>query len=282
MTHTFSGQQLLDFQNGQKRRARLKLMGETIKNVDATDAYPHYYIYSKPGLGKTYMISKSLKESNHYVYHMSAAESMFIFGIHLAVLNHQVPNSQTIMVVLDDAENLLGTTENINIFKNMLDGAKLYKYSKKLDNVISTLSSEIQEAVAAHTKRNEVGFSVPTNRFCFVFTSNVKLPEYNDLNNKITTAKSNRTMHLIAIRDRVRPVEFDLTEGEIWGWIADTVLHENACQETSDEVIMEALQFTYENWDHLKTKSIRLIQQMCDEHKQHPQHYRTIWEMDYI
>jgi hypothetical protein len=278
----FTGQQQVDYQAGSKRRARLKFMGQTIKNVDATDTYPHYYIYSKPGLGKTHTITEALNDSKHYVYHMSAAESMFIFGIHLAVLNYNVPKSQTIMVVLDDAENLLGTTENINIFKNMLDGSRSYKYSKKLDSILSSMPDEIQEAVSAHTKSNEIGFTVPTSRFCFVFTSNIKLPEYADLNRRMSAAKTTRTMHLLAIRDRVRPVEFDLNEMEIWGWIADTVLTEKVCSETPEEVVLEALNFTYENWDSLKTKSIRLIQQMCDEYKQHPDNYKTIWEMDYI
>ena len=277
----FKDKQLEDFLKGQARRQRLVSLGETIRDTDVTDRYPHSYIYSKPGLGKTHTITKALEGSKHYVYHLSAAESMFIFGVHLAVLNYSVPKSKSIMVVLDDAENLLGTTENINIFKNMLDGSKKYKYSKRLDATIATFSDTIREAVEFHCKDGEVGFSVPTDRFCFVFTSNIKLPTYQDLEKKRSASQYNRVMHLLAIRDRVRPVDFDLTEEEMWGWIADTVISDNACPDTDPQVVKDALDFTYNNWSRLKTKSVRLIQQMCDEAKRHS-NYINIWEDDYV
>lgn len=284
ITHTTmftDKQQQHDFLMGQARRQRLVTLGQAIRQVDTTDKYPHFYIYSKPGLGKTHTITKALEGSKHEIYHLSAAESMFVFGVHLAVLNHNIPKNKTIMVVLDDAENLLGTTENINIFKNMLDGHKIYKYSKRMDSTVAGMSEGIQEAVRAHITDGEVGFSVPTNRFCFVFTSNIKLPNYNDLEKKLTPAKYNRTMHLLAIRDRVRPVDFDLEAGEMWGWIADTVLTENACEGSDPKVIKDALDFTYNNWPRLKTKSIRLIQQMVDEAKR-TDDYVSVWESDYI
>jgi hypothetical protein len=266
---------------GQEQRSRLSFVGNNIKVLNPNDRYPHYYIYSRPGLGKTHTIREALQGSTHKVYHLSAAESMFVFGIHLAVLNYATPKDQTILVVLDDAENLLSTTENINIFKGMLDGAdRCYKYSKKMDSTLASLSEQIVTAVQHHTKPNEVGFIVPTNRFSFVFTSNIQLPEYSHLDKIKNPSKVSRVMHLLAIRDRVKNVDFDLSDEEMWGWITDAA-HNGACVDYPDHIVQEATDFLWDNWSRLKTKSIRLVQQMCDEYTNDPVSYKTVWNLEY-
>jgi hypothetical protein len=272
-------EQLMWVQEGAKKRKSLSILGRQIAKVNPNDSYPHFYIYSKPGLGKTHTVKEALKDSNHEVYHLSAAESMWVFGINLCVLDHYTPKDKTIMVVLDDAENLLSSVDNINIFKNMLDGDRTYKYAKRMDNTLSQYSDEIQKAVQAHMSDTEVGFSVSTSRMSFVFTSNVKLPTYEDLAGK-KPSQSSRVMHLLALRDRVRPKDFELSEMEMWGWIADTVLQPGVV-DVPKQVVEEALDFTYNNWSVMKTKSIRLIQQMCDEWKNFPDDYQDIWEIDY-
>jgi hypothetical protein len=192
---------------------------------------------------------------------------MFVFGIHLAVLNYATPKDQTILVVLDDAENLLNTTENINIFKGMLDGAdRCYKYSKKMDSTLASLSEQIVTAVQHHTS--------------FVFTSNIKLPEYSELDTIKNPSRVSRVMHLLAIRDRVKNVDFDLSDEEMWGWITDAA-HNGACVDYPDHIVQEATDFLWDNWSRLKTKSIRLVQQMCDEYTNDPVNYKTVWNLEY-
>lgn len=271
----------ISLSQGREQRSRLQFVGNNIRTLNPSDKYPHYYIYSKPGLGKTHTIRESLNGSKHEVYHMSAAESMFVFGLHLATLNYYTPQDKTIVVVLDDAENLLGTTENINIFKGMLDGPeRRYKYSKKMDSTLSSLSESIVTAVEHHTVPNEVGFVVPTSRFSFVFTSNIKLPDYSDIEKITNPSRVSRVMHLLAIRDRVKNVDFDLTDEQMWGWITDAC-KTNACSQYPQQVVEEATDFLWDNWSRLKTKSIRLVQQMCDEYVNDPDNYKTIWSLEY-
>ena len=266
---------------GREQRMRLRFVGNNIRNINPSDRYPHYYIYSKPGLGKTHTVREALQGSDHEVYHLSAAESMFIFGIHLSVLNHTVPQDKTIVVVLDDAENLLNSTENINIFKGMLDGVdRHYKYSKKLDSALGQMSNRIQECVMAHTSPDQVGFIVPTTRFSFVFTSNIKLPDYSDIESVKNPSRVSRLMHLLAIRDRVKPVDFDLTDEQMWGWITDASTT-SLTSEYPKEIVEEACDFLWDNWSRLKTKSIRLVHQMCDEYVNDPVNYKDIWSLDY-
>lgn len=274
-----TSEQIHYLERGAQKRLSLLHLGRQVAKVNPLDKYPHFYIYSKPGLGKTHTIKKALEKSSHKVYHLSAAESMWVFGINLCVLDYYTPKDQTIMIVLDDAENLLNSVDNINIFKNMLDGERVYKYAKRMDNNLAQYSQEIQTAVQAHMSDTEVGFSVSTQRMSFVFTSNVKLPTYDDLGNK-KPSQNSRVMHLLALRDRVRPKDFDMEEMEMWGWIADTCLNESV-SDAPIHVVHEALDFAYQNWNRLKTKSIRLIQQMCDEYVNDPESYKITWELDY-
>lgn len=87
-------------------------------------------------------------------------------------------------------------------------------------------------------------------------------------------------MHLLAIRDRVKPVDFDLTDEQMWGWITD-VCTTSLTSEYPKQIVEEACDFLWDNWPRLKTKSIRLVHQMCDEYINDPVNYKDIWSLDY-
>jgi hypothetical protein len=67
-----------------------------------------------------------------------------------------------------------------------------------------------------------------------------------------------------------------------WGWIADVALNTNCIPLVPQNVIEQACTFMFNNWDGLKTKSIRTIKMMCDDYKNSPDNYLFIWEMEYI
>ena len=72
---------------GKAQRKRLVHVVRKAVKSSPTAAYPHTYIYSPPGLGKTYTVNESLKEAGVPFFELSGAVSMFAFGVSLAVIN---------------------------------------------------------------------------------------------------------------------------------------------------------------------------------------------------
>jgi hypothetical protein len=272
---SFTPEMLSFYQDGQKQRRRLVLLKDRIKQSSTRDEYPHFYIYSLPGLGKTYTINKAMEEESLNFEMLSGNLSIWAFGVTLATINFLKPADEEVVILVDDCDEILKTTSNINIMKNILEGSKSFHYQKNL-NMMGQLDSLQQQALQAHMTEGQMGFKVPMDKFIFVFTSNEKLPLYGDIS-------SQRTMDLFAIRDRVRPIDFDLQPMVQWGWIADVALNTEAINTKCPQgVVEEACRFMYDNWFKLKTHSIRTIKMMCEDYVKNIDSYQFIWEMEYL
>ena len=259
-------------------RKRLSIIAKRAANPQVNSQYPHTYIYSVPGLGKTYTVRQAIEQSGLNSAVVSGNSTMFAFGVSLAYLNYvNRDNDKPMVVLVDDSDTIFKTTENINVIKNILEGFKCFHYEKHINSLIQQLPPDLKEAVEYHTSDNQIGFKVPTDRMIFIFTSNERLP-YDD---EVVIGQG-RSQHLNAIRSRVRPFDFELSKDEQWAWIADCALTEDCCQNVPLEIIIEGLTFMYDNWTYMKTKSIRTIQMMCQEYELDPDDYKTIWEMEYI
>ena len=281
---TFSLTQKHAMEIGASIRSRLVTVAKRAASKETLKAkFPHTYIYSPPGLGKTFTVEKQLNISGMQNYTISGNVSMFAFGISLAVIRYNSMNDKPIIIVVDDCDEILKNETNINIMKNILSGNKVYDYQMSLQSQWKGLSSTQQEAILAHSSSNKLGFTVPTDNFIFVFTSNFKLPTDDDVKNARDKmqAKANKMAHLNAIRSRCRPADFDLTDNEQWGWIADVVMNEN-CVELShnEEVIL--LDWMYNNWDNMNERSIRTAEKMAECMIEDPTGYRDSWEIDYL
>lgn len=273
------------YQEGKKQRRALTRLGQRISRVSSDERYPHFYIYSVPGLGKTHTISESLNNADKPHFVISGSISPWAFGARLAHINYSIDKKQEIVIVVDDCDGIFKDNESINIMKNILDGHKVYKYQKDVSKNLGNLPPDIRKGVEHHMSPDQIGFSVPTDRMVFMFTSNEKLPtddEVQGIKNKGTNVYQ-RKMHLNAIRSRCQTKDFDLPPLVQWGWIADVTLNQDmGLSDIPQEVIYEGLDFMYHNWSNLKTKSIRTIQMMLNEYREFPQDYAEVWETDYL
>lgn len=264
------------YEENKIHRKRLSVISKRASNPQITSQYPHTYIYSVPGLGKTYTVRKSIEESGFESAVVSGNSSMFAFGVSLAYLNYSNNSDKPMIVLIDDSDTIFKTTENINVIKNILDGFKCFHYEKHINSLIQQLPEDLKKAVEAHTSPNQIGFKVPTDKMIFIFTSNERLP-YDD---EVET--NGRSQHLNAIRSRVRPFDFVLDKDEQWSWIADCCFVDNCCGDVPLEVVCKGLTFMYDNWGYMKTKSIRTIQQMCQEYLLDDVDYEMTWELEYV
>lgn len=281
---TFSLTQKHAMEIGASIRNRLVTVAKRAASKETLKAkFPHTYIYSPPGLGKTFTVEKQLNTSGMQNYTISGNVSMFAFGISLAVIRYNSTNDKPIVIVVDDCDEILKNETNINIMKNILSGNKVYDYQMSLQSQWKGLSATQQEAILAHSSSNKLGFTVPTDNFVFVFTSNFKLPTDDDVKNarEKMQAKANKMAHLNAIRSRCRPADFDLTDSEQWGWIADVVMNENCVDLSHNEKVI-LLDWMYNNWENMNERSIRTAEKMAESMIEDPTGYRDSWEIDYL
>jgi len=279
----FSRTQKHYIDNGASKRNRLKLLAKKAANSSIDSKHPHMYIFSPAGLGKTYTVGDALKESGIKHFTISGNQSMFAFGIGLATIQFLNKNEEKIVIVVDDCDEILKNSANINIMKNVLEGYKTYSYEKSLQAQLPNLSDIQVSAIEHFSSPEKMGFSVPTDNLVFIFTSNFQLPTDDDV--KVQREKGTQKAvlygHLNAIRSRCRTADFDLCDNDTWGWIADCILNEDVCDlEDQDKIIL--LDWMFNNWDKLNERSIRTVQKMCETMIEDPTGYRDSWEIDYL
>lgn len=279
----FSRTQLQHIENGAAKRNRLRKLAQTAASSSVNSAYPHTYIYSPPGLGKTFTVNQALDQSNIEHYTISGNISMFSFGIGLAVIQHKNKKNKPVVIVVDDCDEILKNATNINIMKNVLSGNKVYSYEKSLQSQMPNLSELQVEAIERFSSPERMGFEVPTYNLIFIFTSNFKLPD----DDEVKTArekglqKSVLLGHLNAIKSRCKPGDINLNDNEMWGWIADVTLNED-CVDLVLEDKMILLDWMYNNWDNMSERSIRTVEKMAETMIEDPTGYRDSWEIDYL
>jgi len=273
-------------EKGKLNRERLKQLVENISITKKGNKYPHTYFFSPPGLGKTFAVKNHLITANIKNIQVSGNVSMFAFGIQLAVINYLNPQKESIVIFVDDCDEIFKTEANCNTMKNVLDGDRVFTYEKSLTSQWSNLSVIQQEAILNFQGKGKMGFSVPTDNMVFVFTSNFKLPIDDDVRNAREKGQSKSVIlaHKNAIRSRCRVADFDLSWKEHWGWIADVILTTNCLDNwrisVGEKLIM--LEFLWNYWERLTERSIRLMEKMAVAMREHPESFRVIWEIDYL
>jgi hypothetical protein len=168
--------------------------------------------------------------------------------------------------------------------KNVLSGFRQFAYEKNLVSQIAQLSEIQQEAIAAHQDPTKMGFVVPTDRFKFIFTSNFPLPtadEVKDLRDK-GGAKNMLQVHRNAIRDRVKYSDIHLSWSEQWGLVSDVLINHIDLDHATQEIKQEILEFTWEHWNEMTERSIRVVEKMLDTVLENPFDYKDAWEIDYL
>jgi hypothetical protein len=264
---------------GSKNRKRLSILGTKISNFDTNDEYNHSYIYSVPGLGKTHMVNESMSKNGINYVTISGNVSMFAFGVQLALINYMCPDEVTVVSV-DDCNEILKDTSNINIIKNILEGNRQFHYQKMLGGLINQLDELQQKAIQHHVVEGTTGFVVPTNKMVFVFTANERLPYDDEVNGKKV---KDRMIHLNAIRNRCRVYDFVMDPLIQWGWISDVILNVvPPVAKVPTKIKEECCEFMYKNWNNMKTKSIRTAKMMCEDYINNKEDYQFIWESEYL
>lgn len=260
--------------DGQIQRERFVALTDEIIKSSIHDNYPHLYIQSPPGVGKTWTIENAFKKNKINYHKISGSLSMFKFGVQLAVIAKEMGKNDMSYIYIDDCNELLKNEENINIMKNILRDEKTYSYQKSLRTLMNSLDPTESKAVEKFIKPAG-GFVVPTHNMVFIVTSNTKLPNTDEV-------RTNKDKHLNAIRDRINVKDFSMKPTTLWGYITDIVLKSTIIpKEVSQSIRVEACQFFYDNWESLNNRSIREVERMLQSYQKHPKNYKMVWESEF-
>jgi len=257
----FSQLQLQAINEAKAHRNELHALAQRVNRITVDTFIPHTYICSEPGFGKTHTVSEVLENSGLDFRKISGKVTLFSFAIQLAVLNYNIPAGKRVVIFVDDCEGLLSSNESLEVLKGVLF-AKTLCYTTGAN--LESYDERFRDAIAYH-QNDGPGFTVPTDRFLFIFTSNVRLPSED---------KTIRDGHLKALKDRFHYRELHLSATAKWG-IAMIVL---AKMNVSETVKCEIAEFTWEYKHSLLDFSIRLIQRLVDNANEYPEQYRILWE----
>ena len=285
----FSTKQKHAIEMGSKKRHSLiresKKAANRAAGKSARVDYLDTILAGTTGIGKTYNIEKAIQELNVPSLTLKGNKTMFAFGADLMVLHSRIPKGQKLALIIDDCDDFFSGKENINILKGMTGklGTRQFQYNKKIN---SHMFTDMQnELMPEYQTEGMHGFTVPTDDFIFIFTTNFVLPyesEAKELSAKGASAKANRLQDLAAIRGRFNTKDFELDMEENWGWIAEVGLNDGALDMIDETQRLILLDWMWNNWDNMKETNIRTIEKMAYEMLDWPDEYRDNWEADFL
>ena len=258
----------------------------------ATKRQQHLYVYSEPGLGKTYTVEQVFEDLGIDWCPIEGNTSLFGFGVDLCyIVANRDPNKH-MFVFIDDCDTLLLQTESVNTLKIMLH-KNLFSYNKTLSAQYNQLDDTQKELVDQFRTEGKSGFDVPLDNITFIWCSNYKLADQPDLTAYQTAktpsdTKIQKAKHEIALRRRMDAKDFNMKSvvelNETWGWIADCVINSRppSMDEATDEEIHEILTFMYSNWARLKEHNISFAEKLWQDKQEDPDGYLTYWELDHL
>ncbi len=258
-----SSKQKTAIEAGKVKRNRLIRATKQAANQAEYDGKPlHYYIYGPSGIGKTYQTEKAVKETGVTTHTISGNVSMMALGINLAVIKHMNPTNQ-VVIVIDDCDEILKDTSNINQFKGILDKNQ-YSYNKRFHiNSVGEEGTLEHDAVFECMVEGRQGFTVDTSNFTFVITSNIKLAYDDTAEEGDDSKKAARARHLSAIRGRCETKDLDMTKEEKWGNLEFVTLEDGAYKNYKEQQKIFILDYIWNNWDNMTETSIRTVEKMA-------------------
>lgn len=269
--------QQLYIQAGALNRKRLRMSAQrAITNSN------HTYIFSPPGLGKTYTIEDEFNKQSANWVDIKGNTSLWGFVVDIAQIVSN-KDSDSLIVFIDDCDTLLTQTDSINTMKIALNDGTL-EYKKALGGQYAMLEEEQQWAIDQYRKEGRTGVSIPLDGVKFIWASNYKLADQKDTAAAKSDRQIQRCIHEEALRRRMRTLDYDVKDDTKWGWIADCVLNETPpnMQGAQRIELEQIVSWMHSNWPNLKEHNISIAEKLYDEMSIDPGGYLTIWELDYL
>jgi hypothetical protein len=286
----FTKNQLNALENGKAIRDKFSNSVKVATKGDYTRLLKkHWYFSSMPGLVKTTTIKNLLDGCGLKHYIISGKKSMRDFGYQLAFIvdNHNFKKDGKVLIFIDDCEFLFQNNDNMNIFKNVIGKMRSFNYANNsaLDGA-KKLPKPMKDAVMKHRMNDAEGFSVPTDDVHFLIASNVKLPseeEAAERQSRRPGPAADLMVSKAAISDRMNNhhIDFERWEDQ-WGYVASLIMKNPYFGdvdriEFSEEERTQMVLWTWQNFDKIKSRSVRFYEGLAQEMLMYPDEYLDVW-----
>lgn len=250
----------------------------------------NFVISSLPGLGKSYETEQALTRlTGIEPVLFQGSSSMSAYSIEYATAKYLAEKSKQHLFVVSDDCDILYEDKNINIAKKMFDDARILKYGKNFRGLKQFCTDLQFEALEYwHNKNpNSPGFSVPTVGTTFLILTNRHFATVNEVEKaEAGTPKESKLTDLYAIRRRTEYKEIDMTQMELWGYVANIVLNEKICEKFMPNITLELkhdiLTWAHSNWDKVTERNLSLVEKMTKDIVRYPTAYKDIWKSEYL
>jgi len=275
-----SESQELFIKQGALNRHRLR---EAIERAINRKTARDFYIFSPPGLGKTFTAEKVFFDNNITPVTIKGNSSLFGFTVDLALIMSNRKPGEHIYLFIDDCDNLLLHQDSVNTLKIALNDNVL-NYNKALTAQYNQLEEFQKQAIDIYRVEGRNGVSIPLDDLTIIWCSNYKLADQQDVAAATSDTKRQKYIDEIALRRRLNARDYDISGDLLWGWISDCVLNEtppkmaNAARIELEQI----LTWMYANWNNLKEHNISFAEKLYEEMVLNPDSYLTNWEFDYL
>jgi hypothetical protein len=242
-----------------------------------------FYIFSPPGLGKTYTCNQVFAQKQIVPIEIKGNTSLFGFVVDLASIMARRDPSDHIYLFIDDCDNLLLNVDSVNTLKIGLDENKLV-YNKQLSAQYNQLEEWQQEDLDLFRKAGRNGVEIPLDNLTIIWCSNYRLKDQTASNAAKSDNAYVKSINEEALRRRLNARDYDVRGDTLWGWIADCVLNETppAMQTASREQLEQIVVWMFDNFNRLKEHNISFAEKLYEEMELDPEEYLTAWEFDYL
>lgn len=275
-----SDTQQLYINAGSLNRKRLRM--SVVRAIDRKTPRD-LYIYSPPGLGKSYTTDLVFKENGIEPVRIEGNSSLFGFLVDMALVMVNRDPKQHLYLFIDDCDNLLLHKDSVNTLKIALQKGIL-TYNKSLAGQYNNLEDYQKECLDVFRVEGRNSISIPLTDMTIIWCSNYKLADQHDVDTATSDTTKQKYIDELALRRRLDARDYELVNNDLWGWIADCVLNETpkSMVNASREELEQILSWMISNWDKLKEHNISFAEKLYDEMCLDPDSYLTAWEYDYL
>lgn len=275
-----SESQNLFIQQGALNRSRLK--GSVERAINRTTKRD-FYIYSPPGLGKTYTVDEVFAQQQIEPARIEGNNSLFGFVVDMALIVSNRDPKDHIYLFIDDCDNLLLHSDSVNTLKIALNNRRL-NYNKSLGAQYNQLEDWQQHAIDRFRVEGRNGITIPLDNMTIIWCSNYKLADQKDVNSATSDNQIQKYRDEEALRRRLNARDYDVKGDILWGWIADCVLHSTppSMQSAQRDELEQILNWMHSKWDNLREHNISFAEKLYEEMQLNPDSYLTNWEFDYL
>jgi hypothetical protein len=263
-------------------------LGLKNKKVEATR---HTILSGPPGVGKTYGTQDECNRANVKFIKIEPGTTDINLTIKLACAVYSLKNDEELIVILDDADDVVFSDYNtLNKWKIAMADVDYdqgiiptYNHPVSMANTMANLEKQVKldpsrqfiiDALTNFMGSDSLGVSIPTDHVRFIILCNLDLEDPK-------TFRSGKLRSAVGpVLDRMKYKRIDVDWEKQWGWLSyvlsSTQPFDN--HELSDEQKIELLQWMYSNWDKLRSTSYRTVRKLAEAMINEPDNYIDLWK----